>query len=50
LGGVGAATVAKTYQRFAEKLANDARLKKEMRELESSLFHDDFLDRTWTSE
>jgi putative transposase len=37
LGGVGAATVAKTYQRFAEKLANDARLKKEMRELERKI-------------
>lgn len=37
LGGIGAATVAKAYQRFAEKLANDARLKKEISELERKM-------------
>ena len=34
LGGMGAATVAKAYQRFVKELADDARLKKELRELQ----------------
>jgi putative transposase len=37
LGGICAATVAKAYQRFSEKLAKDARLQKEMRELEGKM-------------
>lgn len=34
LGGIGAATIAKAFQRFNEKMAKDARLRKEMKELE----------------
>jgi putative transposase len=37
LGGMGAATVAKAYQRFLKELADDARLKKELRELEGKM-------------
>lgn len=39
LGGMGAATVAKAYQRFARELAGDALLKKELRELQSQMSH-----------
>jgi len=39
LGGIGAATIAKAFQRFTEKLANDARLKKEMKDWEGTMSH-----------
>ncbi len=37
LGGMRAATVAKAYQRFAKELAVDARLKKELKELQREM-------------
>lgn len=37
LGGMGAATVAKAYQRFAKELADDTRLKKELKELQRKM-------------
>jgi chromosomal replication initiation ATPase DnaA len=37
LGGMGAATVAKAYQRFVKELADDVRLKKELRELQRKM-------------
>ena len=39
LGGIGAATVAKAYQRFAKELADDALLKKELSELQRKMSH-----------
>jgi putative transposase len=37
LGGMGAATVAKAYQRFVKKLTDDTRLKKELKELQKRM-------------
>lgn len=37
LGGMGAAAVAKAYQRFEKELTDDAQLRKEMRELQGEM-------------
>jgi hypothetical protein len=37
LGGMGAATVAKAYQRFVKELTDDTRLKKELKELQRGM-------------
>jgi chromosomal replication initiation ATPase DnaA len=39
MGGIGPATVAKAFRRFTEKLANNARLKEEIKELEGTMSH-----------
>jgi chromosomal replication initiation ATPase DnaA len=39
LGGMGAASVAKSYQRFAKDLVDDSLLKKELKELQRSMSH-----------
>jgi REP element-mobilizing transposase RayT len=39
LGGMGPGTVAKAYQRFVKELADDARLKQELRELQAGMSH-----------